>query len=1604
MKRFARNLVPLFLFLAAVLPALGNIPGGGNGTGPDVTLVNNGNGTVTMANGIVSIVCTTSGATITQINYTYNNGGTTVTNQLLANGTDGGKLYWETGGFGTGTFNYSVVANTGNYCEMDLSSASATSGVMDVHFSMLRGSPGFYVTAIFSHRGQDGAMGMGETRDNIYAGAIFNWMSVDAARNKLMEVQPGARAVGVFGAPVECSLWTDGIYEGRYEDKYKYSADFGGQRVWGWSSVGQGGANVGLWQVTASPEYYSDGPMKRDLMSHIGTTILNYFESSHYGSAGTDGNWTNGEVWTKVYGPYFIYCNNITNTITATNQAARMLYSDAMAQASAEAAAWPYGWFTNANYAALSGRGAISGQIAINDVDNPNANASNLWVGAIQQPSTSQNVYDFQQWMKTCQFWVKTGSNGVFTIPNVIAGTNYTLFAFGPGAAGTFQSQPLSGGGPPITVDIPTSPFGVTVTAGATNNLGTITWTPTRVGPTVFEIGYPDRTAAKFRHGEDYWVGDIGPSPVAPLPIWSKFLEYPFDFPNGPNYVVGQSRWTTDWNFVQPVVTDMSGNYNPSTSTITFNLATAPANAATASLYIGLASDYQGALVVTVNGNNLGTVAGAVSTPNANGANGYFPAYSGSGNESDTTVREGINSVFSDERITFPASLLQSGQNTITITMRKGGYFANHAMYDYIRLELTGYVPPPPSSVAAYPGNNSAVVCWPVTPGATSYNILRSTTSGGGYVSITNGIVGPVCGSGWNDAAWTDPTAINGKTYYYVVQSANPDGASASSVQSAGVTPSAGLATAPPLAPGGLTVAAVGHQSVTLNWNPSSGADYYTIYRSTLYDNGGGGSNVLNTIVLANNVTGDSYTDTSPTDGSIYSYSVTAAGPGGVSGNSIPAVAVPLPSPPSAPPANVTVRAETGQTNYFITWSPVAGAVGYIISRATSSPVPVNYNSYVMSITETNWSDRGLSANEQYFYMITAVNAAGTASSAVVAGPPGAPVTLGATGGNGQVLLNWGGSPGAASYTILRGTSGGAENTTVATGVTATSYVDGGVNNGTTYYYVVEAVGAAGTSAYSPQASATPSGNGIAGLVWTGAASPAWNTSALNWLNGLTATTYADGDTVTFNDSASDAAVTVTNAVFPAYILFDNSSLNYAVTSSGGGISGTTSLIKTNSGSLALNGANAYSGGTYLDGGGLALNTASAAGVGVIILNGGTLTLGAVITNAIDVAGSAALSPGSIDYNGSPIFGDGILNINITGANTFSPEADMSGFSGTNELGSSTGYYRFYGSLGSSSATFDLGTGGATMNNRNGNVTIQLGCLDGGSGTTLSGASAINAPTTYSIGGNNNDATFAGKITDGQGTTAIVKTGTGPWTITGANTYSGGTMVSGGALVINNAAGSGTGSGAVTVNGGVLAGAGAISGSVTVNAGGTLAPGNPLGALTISNDLMLASGSFTLARAQHAPLANSAADVSGTLTEGGTLIVTNSNSSAFAAGDTFKLFNAGAYSGAFGSYNLPALSPGLAWNTSGLNESGTLSVVALTSPLIGSVKVLNGNLVVSGTGGPAGLSYEIQATTNLLNPQWILVATNQFDAGGNFTVTNAMNPAAPQSFYRLEVQ
>jgi endo-1,4-beta-xylanase len=90
--------------------------------------------------------------------------------------------------------------------------------------------------------------------------------------------------------------------------------------------------------------------------------------------------------------------------------------------------------------------------------------------------------------------------------------------------------------------------------------------------------------------------------------------------------------------------------------------------------------------------------------------------------------------------------------------------------------------------------------------------------------------------------------------------------------------------------------------------------------------------------------------------------------------------------------------------------------------------------------------------------------------------PPPAPTGLTAAAGNGQVALSWMASSGATSYVLKRSMTSGGPYTVIANNLTATSFTNTGLANGTTYFYVVSAVNANGESANSAQASATPQG------------------------------------------------------------------------------------------------------------------------------------------------------------------------------------------------------------------------------------------------------------------------------------------------------------------------------------------------------------------------------------------------------------------------------------------------------------------------------------------------------------------------------------------------
>lgn len=86
---------------------------------------------------------------------------------------------------------------------------------------------------------------------------------------------------------------------------------------------------------------------------------------------------------------------------------------------------------------------------------------------------------------------------------------------------------------------------------------------------------------------------------------------------------------------------------------------------------------------------------------------------------------------------------------------------------------------------------------------------------------------------------------------------------------------------------------------------------------------------------------------------------------------------------------------------------------------------------------------------------------------------PAAPVGLAAEAGDAQAALSWIAAEGM-SYTVKRSETNGGPYTEVRSGLTAGSYVDQGLVNGTTYYYVVSAVSGGLESADSVQAEAMP--------------------------------------------------------------------------------------------------------------------------------------------------------------------------------------------------------------------------------------------------------------------------------------------------------------------------------------------------------------------------------------------------------------------------------------------------------------------------------------------------------------------------------------------------
>jgi fibronectin type 3 domain-containing protein len=275
---------------------------------------------------------------------------------------------------------------------------------------------------------------------------------------------------------------------------------------------------------------------------------------------------------------------------------------------------------------------------------------------------------------------------------------------------------------------------------------------------------------------------------------------------------------------------------------------------------------------------------------------------------------------------------------------------------------LGAVLPFAPTGLTAVPNNSRVTLTWNPAVWAADYNVKRSTTSGANFVTLDAGT--NVAGTNF-----TDLTAVNGTTYYYVVSGVGTNGEGANSLQ-ASATP-----IAPPTMPTGLT-ATPGNSQIALSWAAVSGAASYNVKRST----SAGGE------ITVASVAGNGFTDTGLLNGTNYYYKVSAVNISGESPDSAEVSAQPV-APPLAPTG---LTATPGNAQVGLTWTAAAGATSYNVKRSTASGAEVT----ITNVTTTSLVDANVINGTPYYYVVSALNLGGESpnSTPEVSATPTAPV------------------------------------------------------------------------------------------------------------------------------------------------------------------------------------------------------------------------------------------------------------------------------------------------------------------------------------------------------------------------------------------------------------------------------------------------------------------------------------------------------------------------------------------------------------------------------------------------------------------------------------
>ena len=397
-------------------------------------------------------------------------------------------------------------------------------------------------------------------------------------------------------------------------------------------------------------------------------------------------------------------------------------------------------------------------------------------------------------------------------------------------------------------------------------------------------------------------------------------------------------------------------------------------------------------------------------------------------------------------------------------------------------------VPGAPTVVSAVARNREAVVSFtaPASNGGAAITGYVVTSSPGGFTA--SGTASPLTVTG----------LTNGTSYTFTVAATNSVGTGEASSASAAITPVASTPNAPTAVS---AVAGRGQAVVSFTAPGNNGGSTITGYTVTSSPGG-----------FAASGAGSPITVTGLTNGTSYTFTVTATNAVGTGAASSASAAV---TPATVPGAPMAVSAVGGNRQAVVSFTAPAINGGAAITgyTVTSSPGGVTASGASSPITVT-----GLTNGTSYTFTVAATNVAGTGAASTASAAvlltytvPGAPTAVSAIGGNARAVVSFTppASDGGSDITSYTATSSPGSFTGTGTG---SPLAVPGLANGTSYTFTVTATNAAGPGAASSASAAALAGDwaknfGLSGAdtrITATAADAAGNVYVAGLLSGAT--------------------------------------------------------------------------------------------------------------------------------------------------------------------------------------------------------------------------------------------------------------------------------------------------------------------------------------------------------------------------------------------------------------------------------------------------------------------------------------------------------------------